>query len=213
LSHKIIAVLAVLTLPIAMAFATAASASVSDRHQAAHGTWRVTPDWGFEEGVLCDSEATPLCMSGYDGSGGLVKGEHYSPGAAQDAVATQNTTICGSSGLVTSDCPFTSGLNLNNMFKKSPILYISNFTNGKLYYADPSDNNLMREGSSGDDFVQDGNLTGSGAGAALIDVQATNALDSYGEYVVACTNGLGNAVEMIVPQDGVIDCAWIEKSS
>lgn len=213
MNHKIIAVLAVLALPMAMAFATSASASVSDHHhQAAVGTWRATPDWGFEEGVLCDSEASPLCMSGYDGSGGLVKGNHYSPGVAQDAVATQNTTICGSAGLVTSDCPFTSGLNLNNTFKKFPILFVGNFANSKLYYYDPSDN-LMREGSRGDDFVQDGDLTGPNAGAALVDVQATNALDSYNEYVVACTNGSGNAVELIVPQGGLIDCSWIEKSS
>jgi hypothetical protein len=210
MKYRILAVLAAISTLVVVGLTTAASAGASGHRQATRAA-ATRLAVGFPDGVLCDFESTPLCMNGYDGTGGLIKGFHYTPGDAQDVAVTQDTTICGPNGVVTSNCPFKLGLDLNTLYIKDPIVFISNYTNSKLYYADSSDN--LREGSIGDDFVVQGDLTGSNAKADLIDVQASNALSINREWDQACTTGLGNAIVVRFPPASDADCVWTKHSS
>jgi hypothetical protein len=210
MKRRILAVLAGISTLVAMGLTTAASAGASGHRQATRAAaGRLAA--GFPDGVLCDLESTPLCMNGFDGSGGLIKGFHYTPGDAQDVAVTQDTTICGPKGEVTADCPFKPGLNLNNLNIGEPIVYINNYTNGKLYYADSSGN--LREGSVGDDFVLSGNLTGTDPESDLIDVQASNALSISNEWDEACTTGLGNPIVVKFHSPTDARCIWSKHSS
>ncbi len=173
----------------------------------------MVPDAGFVDGILCNIQTTSLCMSGDDGSGGLITSRHYTSGsAAQDMFVTQSTSICGA-GKVTETCPFVIGSGLNNHFDSQPIVFIGNFENQMLYYADPNSGDNLREGSRGDEFVLSADLSGADAGSQLVDVEVTNALPANTTPWGACTTGLGNAVSVDVLSGAGNPCVWTKQPS
>jgi hypothetical protein len=162
---------------------------------------------GFKNVVLCDLEASPLCMSGYDGNGGAVKGEPINPGAAQDVNVTVLTN-CG--GTVTNTCPFTEGLGLNKLFNGASIVSITNRANGMTYRSDSQALKVVEVsgGGNGQVWVQVGDMTGSNPGAFLVNVYAS---DKLGVAEIACTTGSGGQL-FLEQQNSASEpaCQWQE---
>lgn len=159
----------------------------------------------FTNVVLCDLEASPLCMSGFDGNGGAVKGEPINPGQAQD-VNVDVLSNCG--GKVTNTCPFTEGLGLNKFFNGDSIVSITNRANGMTYRSDSQALKVVEVsgGGNGQVWVQAGDLTGSHPGAFLVNVYAS---DKLGAAVEACTTGSGGQL-FLEEQSVGSACQWQE---
>lgn len=163
---------------------------------------------GFKNIVVCDLETPVLCMTGYDGNGGAVKGDPYATGRAQDVDVTPLTN-CG--GKVTNSCPFPSELGLTAL-RGDSIVSITNRANGMTYRSDSQGLNVVEAmgGGDGQVWVQAFNLGGTNPGAFLINVFATNKL---GAAEFACTSGSGGQLFLVqnIPSSDP-SCQWQEEA-
>jgi hypothetical protein len=151
---------------------------------------------------LCNRLAEPLCMTGSGVDGAAVVGEpNLSRG--QDVELLRNTA-CG--GAVTADCPFTPGLDLNNDFINDPIVTIENPSFGMNYRSNSAGTGVIEESGGGDGqlwVVAPAGLNGS----ILVNVFASDKLDTKDFYTPACTEGIGAQVALPAIDQG-LNCQW-----
>lgn len=150
---------------------------------------------------LCDNQTPRLCMSGFDGNFGVVKGFPVNPGAGQNVTLPLNSAACGG-GFVTSDCPFTPGLDLNNTFNGDPIITIVNDANGMNFRSNSAGTGIVESSDPGDGqlWVIDG--------VKLVNVYASDKLNEVDHYKRACTMGSGVQVAITSSTFGGNNCQW-----
>ena len=163
---------------------------------------------------LCDAEASPLCMNGYDGSNEPVHAYPDTPGDAQDLDIVQLNN-CGGTVTVSPACPWAAnegptgpgGLSFNRIYEGDVIVGITDAANSMAFRADNSDLVESLTGS-GQVWVQAGNLVGSNAGALFVNVDQSVAQE--GE-AVACDDGPAGdemSVDSLNTVEPYNDCAW-----
>jgi hypothetical protein len=149
--------------------------------------------------LLCTVNRNPMCMQGYDGLNGFIKGYPPTPGRSQRMDVTQLNN-CG--GTVTHSCPFTVGSGLNNAYFGDTIVGITVQANSMSILANPNDVVLEAFTGTGQVWVVDGFLTGANAGALFVNVAAAD----RGDPTLVCSDGVsGHDLEM--PSVGG-ECNW-----
>lgn len=204
------------TLGAPAAAGNAASAATTARNAPAGA---ITPD-DLAAVRVCSLGGNDLCMNGFDGTGGEVKGfadNGTSPDPTQDANVDQDSNCGGVVTMIPAPCPFTNPV-LDGTgpdgYGGDKIVSIFNSTNGMVYHWDGGVNVIESPTGDGQVWVQDGTLTGNNAGAVLVNVADTN-MQIGGIPTVVCTNNPG--------QDLVLDtlmsngpppakCDWVAKN-
>lgn len=106
---------------------------------------------------LCDNTADSLCMNGFDGDGGAVKGFPFTPGDAQDVSVTKLAN-CGGTVTDVPACPFAAGTHLNSKFQGDPIVSITlDAQSSYAFRADSFGSMFEASSGSGQVWVLDGN--------------------------------------------------------
>jgi hypothetical protein len=153
----------------------------------------ITPDNNLTAIRVCSQGGNNLCMNGFNGPGGVIKGfadNGITPDPKQD-VNVDQVSNCG--GVVTANatdgfCPF-SNHTLDTQLKGKQVVSIFNSANGMVYRWDGGGGVVESTTGDGQVWVKDGDLTGASPGALLVNVEATN--DNDGIETFVCTNGPG----------------------
>jgi hypothetical protein len=157
---------------------------------------------------LVSQASTPLCANADGTTGDKVIGAATPCGGGHNEIFSEVAdNICNGDNVVTQNCPFTVGLGLNATFKNWHIYKISNDFYGTLWWETFAPANILQE-TSGDgvSWVQFSDCSSSG-GCSLINIAASNALNSYGHYAAACSEGLNNALKL-EDTPTASRCAW-----
>jgi hypothetical protein len=203
------------TLGVPAATGNAASAATTARNAPAGA---ITPD-DLAAVRVCSLGGNDLCMNGYDGTGGVVKGfadNGTSPDPTQDTNVDQDSNCGGVVTTTPAPCPFTDPVldgTGPNGYGGDKIVSIFNSTNGMAYHWDGGVGVIESQTGDGQVWVQDGTLTGNDAGAVLVNVADTNAQGGF--PTVVCTNNPGNALvldTLMSNEPPPANCDWVAKN-
>jgi hypothetical protein len=153
-------------------------------------------------GVAVQSQApnTPCAaMNGVDGD--PVNGKTCDGSSNQKLDLGPALNHCSGGGIygdeVTSTCPFTVGLGLNTIFQGDLIEYNAPYSGNTTYWHPNNGVVDQTSGTTGIYWVLDGSLSNPGARASFISVAASNALNTNGKWMQACTNGTDAQLQLV----------------